>query len=68
MNKRLTEASSWAGIGVIGHAVAMLIASHGVDPLAWAQLAAGTAAVLVPEKGTVIQAPAARKGKAAPGA
>lgn len=47
---RLFEASSWAGIAAIVHAVASLIVSNGTDATAWGALAAGLAAVVIPEK------------------
>jgi hypothetical protein len=52
MKARLKEASSWAGLGVVGHAVALLVSSGGVDPMAWAQLVAGITAIAIPENKT----------------
>jgi len=49
MNKRLKEPSTWAGVGVIAHAITMLFASRGGDAMAWTQLVAGVAAVAMPE-------------------
>jgi hypothetical protein len=44
---RLFEGSSWAGII---HAVASLVATQGTDVTAWGALAAGIAAIVIPEK------------------
>lgn len=49
MFSRLFEASSWAGLAAILHAVATLMATNGTDVPAWGALAAGIAAVVVPE-------------------
>jgi hypothetical protein len=37
---------------VVGHAVALLVSSGGVDPMAWAQLVAGITAIAIPENKT----------------
>lgn len=50
MKGRLKEPSTWAGIGIIGHALTLIISSGGNDPVAWGQLLAGIAAVVMPEK------------------
>lgn len=47
---RLFEGSSWAGIAAIIHAVASLVATQGTDVTAWGALAAGIAAIVIPEK------------------
>lgn len=47
---RLFEGSSWAGIAAIIHAVASLVATQGADVTAWGALAAGIAAIVIPEK------------------
>jgi hypothetical protein len=47
---RLFEGSSWAGIAAIIHAVAALVATQGTDVTAWGALAAGIAAIVIPEK------------------
>jgi len=46
---RVFEASSWAGIAAAIHAIAALVAAQGADAVAWGQLAASIAAVLIPE-------------------
>lgn len=48
--KRIFEASSWAGIAAVIHAIAALVATQGTDAAAWGTLAAGVAAVVIPEK------------------
>ena len=50
MLKRIFEASSWAGIAAVIHAVGALVATGGADPAAWGTLAAGIAAVVIPER------------------
>jgi hypothetical protein len=47
---RLTEASTWAGLGLVCHAVSVLIATKGADGAAWGQLFAGIAAGVIREK------------------
>ena len=47
--KRIKEASSWAGVAALIHAVGALVASGGTDPAAWGTLAAGIAAIVIPE-------------------
>lgn len=49
VRSRLREPSTWAGAGVVAHAVALLLASSGMDASAWAALFAGVAAAVVPE-------------------
>jgi hypothetical protein len=46
---RLREPSSWAGLGLLFQGIAQLIASKGADSSGWASVAAGAAAVLMPE-------------------
>lgn len=48
---RLKQPSTWAGLGLIMHAVAALITSKGTDPQAWAGIAAGVVAVVLNEQG-----------------
>jgi len=48
--KRLGEASSFAGYGLIAAGVSELIATHGASPTGWASVFAGLAAVLRPER------------------
>lgn len=48
--KRFLEGSSWAGIAAIIHAVAALVATQGTDASAWGTLAAGIAAVVIPDR------------------
>lgn len=48
--QRIREASSWAGIAALIHAVGALVASGGTDPAAWGTLAAGVAAIVIPER------------------
>lgn len=48
---RLKEPSTWAGVGLIFTALAQIIASKGTDQQAWAQAAAGVAAVALREGG-----------------
>ena len=50
MFSRLFEASSWAGIAAIIHAVATLVTTQGTDPAAWGVLASGIAAVVITDK------------------
>jgi len=50
MFSRLFEASSWAGIAGVIHAVAELVATQGASPQAWGVLIASVAAVVIPEK------------------
>ena len=50
MFTRIFEASSWAGLAAVIHAVASLVASQGMDAAAWGTLAAGVAAIVIPEK------------------
>ena len=50
MFKRIFEASSWAGIAAIINALGSLVATQGTDPVAWGTLAAGIAAIVIPEK------------------
>lgn len=50
MFTRIFEASSWAGIAAVIHAVAALVATQGTDAVAWGTLAAGLAAIVIPEK------------------
>jgi len=47
---RLFEGSSWAGIAAVIHAVAALVATHGADAAAWGTLAAGIAAIIIPDR------------------
>lgn len=61
---RLKEPSTWAGFGLIFQAILLLIATKGMDGTAWGTLAAGVAAVAMPERGT--PAPAAPPAAAAP--
>lgn len=49
VSKRLKEPSTWAGLGVIAHALTMLIATGGADAAAWVQVAGGVAAMAMPE-------------------
>lgn len=51
---RITEPSTWAGVGLIVQAIFQLWASKGADNTAWASLAGGIGAVFLPEK-TVIE-------------
>lgn len=46
---RIREASSWAGIAALIHALGALVATGGADPAAWGTLAAGIAAIVIPE-------------------
>jgi hypothetical protein len=50
MFSRFFEASSWAGIAGVIHAVAELVATQGASPQAWGVLIASIAAVAIPEK------------------
>lgn len=50
VTKRLREPSSWAGLGLLFQGIAALVASRGADSAGWASVAAGVAAVLVPEQ------------------
>lgn len=50
MFTRIREASSWAGLAALIQAVAQLVATQGTDPMAWGTLAAGIAAIVIPEK------------------
>ncbi len=50
MLKRIFEASSWAGVAAVIHAVGALVATQGADAAAWGTLAAGLAAIIIPEK------------------
>jgi len=50
MFKRIFEASSWAGIAAVIHALGALVATQGTDAAAWGTLAAGIAAIVIPEK------------------
>jgi len=47
---RLFEGSSWAGIAAVIHAVAALVATQGADAAAWGTLAAGIAAIVIPDR------------------
>lgn len=47
---RLKEPSTWAGLGIVAHSVAMLLASSGGDASAWAGLFAGISATVMSEK------------------
>ena len=47
---RMTEPSTYAGIGLIFHGIMALIASKGADSAAWGGVGAGLAAVFLPEK------------------
>lgn len=49
--ERLKEPSTWAGFGLIFQAILLLLASKGMDGTAWGTLAAGVAAVVMPESG-----------------
>lgn len=51
LKKRLFEPSTWAGIGVVVSAGGAVVASKGADTAAVAQVFAGLAAILAPEKG-----------------
>jgi hypothetical protein len=46
---RFFEGSSWAGIAAVIHAVATLVATQGADAAAWGTLAAGIAAIVIPD-------------------
>lgn len=48
---RLSEPSTYAGIGLIIHGIVGLWASKGADSAAWGGVGAGLAAVFLPEKG-----------------
>ena len=50
MFQRIKEASSWAGIAGLIHAIAELVATQGASPQAWGVLIASVAAVAIPEK------------------
>lgn len=50
MFTRIREASSWAGLAALIQAVAALVASQGTDVTAWGTLAAGIAAIVIPER------------------
>ena len=50
MFSRIKEASSWAGIAGLIHAIAELVATQGTSPQAWGVLIASVAAVAIPEK------------------
>lgn len=50
MFSRFFEASSWAGIAGVIHAVAEIVATQGASPQAWGVLIASIAAVAIPEK------------------
>jgi len=50
MFERIFEASSWAGIAAVIHALGALVATQGADAAAWGTLAAGIAAIVIPEK------------------
>lgn len=50
MFSRLFEGSSWAGIAAVIHAVAALVATQGADAAAWGTLAAGVAAIVIPDR------------------
>jgi hypothetical protein len=50
MFSRLFEGSSWAGIAAVIHAVAALVATQGTDAAAWGTLAAGVAAIIIPDR------------------
>lgn len=50
--KRLSEPSTWAGIGLVSQVVPSLIASGGKDVQSWAALLAGIAAILKKEAGS----------------
>lgn len=47
--ERLSEPSTWAGIGLVIQGAVQAFATGGADPAAWATIAAGMAAVLKPE-------------------
>ena len=46
---RLKEPSTYAGLGLLLHGIAGLIASKGTDGQAWGTVAAGIGAVFLPE-------------------
>ena len=46
---RIKEPSTWAGLGLVCHALSLLMASGGKDGAAWGQLVAGVVAVAAKE-------------------
>lgn len=49
ISSRLSEPSTWAGVGVIANSIAALLATSGTDASAWAALFAGVIAAAKPE-------------------
>lgn len=47
---RLSEPSTYAGLGLLLHGIMGLIASKGADGQAWGTVGAGLGAVFLPEK------------------
>lgn len=48
--KRMTEPSTYAGLGLLMHGIMALFASKGADAQAWGTVGAGLGAVFLPEK------------------
>jgi hypothetical protein len=48
--KRLSEPSTWAGLGLLCQGLFQLAVSKGADTSAWTSVAAGFGAVFLPEK------------------
>lgn len=50
VKSRLKEPSTWAGLGIIAHSIAGILATSGSDPASWAGLFAGASAALMSDK------------------
>lgn len=48
--QRMSEPSTWAGIGLLCQGLFQLFATKGADTSAWTAVAAGFGAVFLPEK------------------